>query len=220
MYSFGAVIICADDHATVSTGSFFLPRNRSSAAGRRRRSSREIQQLFRRGQRHLIIDMRGYRPSTAPASARWSGGTRPSQRLGGSLRLAAVQAAVVKVLEDSRLSAILGIYESVKAAGGGWPWRTVRSCGAASLSAARSCGSASKWPMQLTGIDPGTEALIESGKKAVIPFHRVQPFIELAKLVAAALIGALVTAMHRAGRRAIGRDRSNRRRRCCACPAR
>src|SRR5207245_3818586 len=43
---------------------------------------------------------------------------------------------------------------------------------------------------------PVTEAALEEGKKIAIPMHPLQPFIELSKLIAAALIGALVTAVH------------------------
>jgi hypothetical protein len=53
-----------------------------------------------------------------------------------------------------------------------------------------------KWPMQLVGLDPITQEALESGRKVAIPIHPVQPFIELSKLVAALLIGALVTAVH------------------------
>src|SRR5205085_4813400 len=48
---------------------------------------------------------------------------------------------------------------------------------------------------------PGTEAMLESGRKVTLPLHPLQPFVELAKLVASVLIGALVTAIHQpAGR--------------------
>jgi hypothetical protein len=53
-----------------------------------------------------------------------------------------------------------------------------------------------KWPLQLTGLDPVTEAALQEGRRTVIPLHPLQPFIELSKMIAAALIGALVTAIH------------------------
>jgi hypothetical protein len=61
-----------------------------------------------------------------------------------------------------------------------------------------------RWPLELTGLDPITEAALEQGRKiGAIPVHRLQPFIELSKLVAAALIGALVTQVHQP----VSRDR-------------
>jgi hypothetical protein len=60
-----------------------------------------------------------------------------------------------------------------------------------------------RWPLQLTGIDPSLEEALESGRKVAVPMHQLQPFIELAKMVAALLIGALVTAIHQP----VSRDR-------------
>lgn len=157
---------------------------------------RDIQQLFRRGQRHLIIDMSGVPAIDSAGIRALVRGHTTSQRLGGSLRLAAIKPSVTAVLEESRLASIFGIYESVDAARRAvWPWRAVRMtvAGIAICSALVWVGL--KWPMQLTGIDPGTEVLLESGK-TIVPFHRLQPFIELAKLVAAALIGMLVSSVH------------------------
>jgi hypothetical protein len=54
-----------------------------------------------------------------------------------------------------------------------------------------------KWPLELTGISQATESALESGQKvSVLPIHPLQPFIELSKLIAAALIGAFVTSIH------------------------
>ena len=53
-----------------------------------------------------------------------------------------------------------------------------------------------KWPLQLAGLDQVTEQALQAGQSVQTPFHRMQPFVELAKLVAAVLIGALVTAVH------------------------
>ena len=58
--------------------------------------------------------------------------------------------------------------------------------------------------LQLTGLDPITEQMLQSGQRpAPSPVHRLQPFVELSKMVAAALIGALVTAIHQP----VSRDR-------------
>ena len=167
------------------------------AGGAAEAFEREIQQLFRRGQRHLIIDMEEVPVIDSAGIRALVRGHTTAQRLGGSLRLAAIKPQVAKVLDDSRLAAIFGTYPSVEAARRAvWPWRTVRIAVAGVIICSMLVWIGLRWPMQLTGIDPGTEALIESGKKEVIPFHRLQPFIELAKLIAAALIGMLVSAVH------------------------
>ena len=51
-----------------------------------------------------------------------------------------------------------------------------------------------RWPLQLAGIEPITEATLEQGGSRRDSGPPMQPFIELSKLIAAALIGALVTA--------------------------
>jgi hypothetical protein len=125
-------------------------------------------------------------------------GHTTAQRLRGGLRIAAARPAVMGTLEASRLAAIFDAYDSVEAARlASFPWRTLGIL----VAGAALCGTlvwvGLQWPLQLTGLDPGTEALFESGKKVqAIPIHVVHPFIELAKLVAALLIGALVSAVH------------------------
>ena len=166
---------------------------------------KEIQQLFRRGQRHLIIDMSGV-PSMDSAGIRaLVRGHTTSQRLGGSLRLAALPPTVVTVLEASRLASVFETYKSVDAARlAAWPWKKVRVLLAGAALCTGLVWVGLRWPLQLTGIDPITESMLESGQKIqAIPVHRLQPFIELAKLVAAALIGALVSAVHQP----VSRDR-------------
>jgi hypothetical protein len=120
-----------------------------------------------------------------------------AQRQGGGLRLAAVRPAVGTVLDASRLSSIFDVYASVDAARlSTWPWRTLRLVVIGTTLCSVLVWAGLTWPLQLVGLDPVTEAALESGQKIAVPFHHVQPFIELAKLVAAALIGALVSAVH------------------------
>jgi anti-anti-sigma factor len=159
---------------------------------------KEIQQLFRRGHRHLIIDMSGVSSMDSGGIRALVRGHTTSQRLGGSLRLAAIPPPVLAVLEASRLASIFETYASVEAARlAAWPWKTVRTIAAGTVLCAALVWIGLKWPLQLTGLDPVTQAMLENGEKvSAIPIHRMQPFIELGKLVAAALIGALVTAIH------------------------
>jgi anti-anti-sigma factor len=167
------------------------------AGGAAEAFEKDIQQLFRRGQRHLVVDLGGV-PSIDSAGIRaLVRGHTSAQRLGGGLRIAAARPPVVAVLDASRLSSIFEMYESVDAARlATFPWRTlgVLVAGAGLCTALVWAGL--EWPLQLTGIDPGTEALLEEGRKVTIPFHPLQPFVELSKLIAALLIGALVTAVH------------------------
>jgi anti-anti-sigma factor len=157
----------------------------------------EIQQLFRRGQRHLIIDMSGVAAIDSAGIRALVRGHTTAQRLRGGLRIAGVRPVVLATLEAAHLAGIFDRYESVDAARlAAFPWRTA----AIILAGAALCGTlvwaGLKWPMQLVGLDPVTQEALESGRKVAIPIHPVQPFIEASKLVAALLIGALVTAIH------------------------
>ncbi len=168
------------------------------AGGAAEAFERDIQQLFRAGQRHLIIDLSSVTMMDSAGIRALVRGHTTAQRLGGSLRLAAMAPPVSQVLEASRLSSVFVTYESVEAARlAAWPWRKLRvlAAGAALCTALVWVGM--KWPLQLAGLDPITQAALESGKKlSVLPGHPLQPFIELSKLIAAALVGALVTAIH------------------------
>jgi len=168
------------------------------AGGAAEAFERDIQTLFRRGQRHLIIDMSGVPAMDSAGIRALVRGHTTAQRLGGSVRLAAIPPAVTKVLDASRLSSIFETYASVDAARlAAWPWRRLRILAAGTVLCAALVWIGLKWPLQLTGLDPTTEAALEAGEKVrAIPIHRLQPFIELSKLVAAVLIGALVSAIH------------------------
>lgn len=174
------------------------------AGGAAEAFEREIQTLFRRGQRHLILDMSGV-PSMDSAGIRaLVRGHTTSQRLGGSLRLAAMRPKVIEVLDASHLGSIFETYKSVDAARlAAWPWKQIRTIAIGALLCTGLVWIGLRWPMELTGLDPVTESMLESGRKATVPMHRLQPFIELSKLVAAALIGALVSAIHQP----VSRDR-------------
>jgi anti-anti-sigma factor len=174
------------------------------AGGAAEAFEKDIQRLFRRGQRHIVIDMSGVATIDSAGIRALVRGHTSAQRLRGGLRIAAARPAVMATLEASRLAAIFEIYDSVEAARlAAWPWRKL----AVLVAGAALCGTlvwvGLKWPMQLTGLDPATEAALESGRKAAPFVHPLQPFVELAKLIAAVLIGALVTAVHQP----ISRDR-------------
>jgi anti-anti-sigma factor len=167
------------------------------AGGAAEAFERDIQQLFRSGRRHLVLDLSGVSSIDSAGIRALVRGHTTAQRLGGSLRIAAMRPVVAQILEASRLSSIFITYESVEAARlAAWPWRKLRVlvAGIALCSALLWIGL--KWPLQLTGLDPVTEAALENGRKVTIPLHTLQPFIELSKMIAAALIGALVTAIH------------------------
>jgi len=172
------------------------------AGGAAEAFERDIQQLFRGGQRHLIIDLSGVTMMDSGGIRALVRGHTTAQRLGGSLRLAAMPSAVARVLEESRLSSIFVTYESVEGARlAAWPWKKLRVLAAGAALCSTLVWVGLEWP-QLTGLEPITQRMLEAGQSpsggggAGGALHKFQPFVELAKLVASALIGALVTAIH------------------------
>jgi anti-anti-sigma factor len=167
----------------------------------------QLRQLYRSGQRHLVIDFKRV-PSIDSAGIRaLVRGHTTAQRVEGTLRLAALPPRVREVLEASRLAGVFDIYESTEAARiASWPWRTIR----VSLTGVVLCGTlvwlGLRWPNQLAGISEIAEEAITGARGApAIPVHPFQPFIELGKLVVAALIGLQITAIHQPASRERGR---------------
>jgi anti-anti-sigma factor len=167
----------------------------------------QLRQLYRSGQRHLVIDFKRVPTIDSAGIRALVRGHTTAQRVEGTLRLAALPSKVRETLEASRLASVFDIYDSTEAARiASWPWRTIR----VTLSGAILCGTlvwlGLRWPNQLAGISEIAEEAIGSVKNApAIPVHPFQPFIELGKLVVAALIGLQITAIHQPATRERGR---------------
>jgi len=169
----------------------------------------QLRQLYRSGQRHLVIDFTRVPAIDSAGIRALVRGHTTAQRVEGTLRLAALPARVRETLEASRLASVFDIYDSTEAARiASWPWRTIR----ITLSGAILCGTlvwlGLRWPNQLAGIsEMAQEAFSGAPPKApASPLHPFQPFIELGKLVVAALIGLQVTAIHQPATRERGRS--------------
>jgi anti-anti-sigma factor len=161
---------------------------------------RHLQQLFRSGYRNLVVDLSGV-PSIDSAGVRaLVRGHTSAQRVAGSLRLAGLTPAVRHVVELSRLGSVLEIYDSVEAARiASLPWRTIRLWLAVVGLSGTLVAIGLEWPVELAGgagPDEGVNAIVRGGGGVPAAIHRFQPFVELLKLVAAGLIGTLVTAIH------------------------
>jgi len=183
------------------------PMERLVAGGAAEAFERQVQQLFRSGYRHLVVDLSGVPALDSAGIRALVRGHTTAQRVGGTLRLAAARPDVRRVLELAHLASVFDTYDTVDAARiAAWPWRIIgiAAAGAALCTALVVAGL--KWPVELTGLSTEAEELLTSGKKgsAAIPLHPFQPFLELLKLVVAALIGLLVTAVHQPA----ARDRS------------
>ena len=172
------------------------PQESLVAGGAAEEFERRVQALFRDGFRNLIADLR-FVPSIDSAGVRaLVRGHTTAQRLQGTFRLVQPTTSVLTVLRLGRLDTVLDIRDSVEEARtSGLPWSAVRLVLAAVLLAAALIATGNAFPE--TGSAPagfpfGTEA------GAASPLGN--PLLQLAKLVAAALIGMLVTAVHRYNR--------------------
>jgi anti-anti-sigma factor len=167
------------------------------AGGAAEAFDRGVQELFRNGRRRLIVDLGGVSAIDSAGIRALVRGFTTAQRLGGRFRLAAPRPVVARALELSRLLSTFEIYDSVEAAWiAAWPWRAICLAMAGSALCGALVWAGLRWPLELAGISDGAE-LLGTGKNAVrvIP-RQVQPFLELLKLVASALVGLLVTAVH------------------------
>ncbi len=178
------------------------------AGGAAEAFERQVQQLFRGGYRNLVVDLRGVSTLDGAGIRALVRSHTTGQRVGGTLRLAAAPAEVAQVLELAHLANVFEIYDSVEAARiASWPWRAIRIAVAGAILCGALVYGGLRWPVELTGIGDAAEELLTGGsKKLSIPVHQFQPFIELLKLVVAALIGLLVTAIHQPASRERGRS--------------
>jgi anti-anti-sigma factor len=160
---------------------------------------RHLQKLFRSGYRDLIVDMRGVAALDSAGVRALVRGHTSAQRVEGSLRIAGLAPKVRQVLELSRLGEVLEVYESVDAARfASWPWRTVRVWVSIVALTITLVAIGLRWPNELSGAAESATTILPPGGTAPAPPlpHRFQPFIELIKLIAAAMIGQLVTSIH------------------------
>jgi anti-anti-sigma factor len=176
------------------------------AGGAAETFERHVQQLFRSGYRHLIVDLSGVPAIDSAGIRAFVRGHTSAQRVGGTLRLAAAPAAVSRVLELAHLAGVFESYDSVEAARmAAWPWRTIRIAVAGAVLCGALVWAGISWPMELSGVSDTADSIVR-GRGGHTPGMIARPFIELLKLVAAAMIGMLVTAIHQPASRDRGRS--------------
>ena len=120
------------------------------AGGAAEAFERQLQQLFRSGYRHLVVDLGGVSAIDSAGIRALVRGHTSAQRAGGTLRLAAAKPAVVRRCSSS--SHLAGVFEivstSVEAARmAAWPWRTIWiAVGGVGAVRPRWSGPAFEWP--------------------------------------------------------------------------
>ena len=167
------------------------------AGGSAEAFERNIQELFRRGRRQVIVDFAGVSAIDEAGLRAIARGVATAQRLGGHLRLVRPRPAIARYMKRSPCWSALQIHDSLaEARFASWPWRAIRLAVSGSVLCALLVWAGLSWPAGLAGVNDAAE-LLGPGKHAAVPIHKFQPFVELLKLVAAALVGLLITAIHR-----------------------
>ena len=178
-----------------------------TAGGAAESFERHLRELYKSGHRHLIVDLSGV-PSIDSAGIRaLVRGHTTAGRAEGTLRLVGARPEVLRVLELTHLAGVFDMYESVDAArSAALPWRALRLVAAGVLLCGALVWAGLVWPAELAGLGDAAELLTGGGTTSGGgSMHRFQPFLELLKLVVAALIGLLVTAVHQPTTRDRGR---------------
>ena len=184
-----------DEH-TIGDQAVLSPRE-PLAGGSAEAFERNIQDLFRRGRRQVIVDFAGVSAIDEAGLRAIARGVTTAERVGGHLRLVRPRPAIARYMKRSPCWSALKIHDSLaEARFASWPWRAIRLAVFGSVLCAVLVWAGLSWPTSLAGVNDVAE-LIGSGKHAAVPVHKFQPFVELLKLIAAALVGQLITAIHR-----------------------
>lgn len=158
---------------------------------------RRVQALFRDGFRDLIIDLRAVPCIDSAGIRALVRGHTTAQRLHGTFRLCSPNNAVSTVLHLGRLDAVLDIYPTVEEArASGLPWGVIRLAASATLLCAALIAAGMVFPE--TSELPSIGSITQPAPATPLG----SPFLQLVKLIAAAFIGLLVTAVHRHTREA------------------
>jgi anti-anti-sigma factor len=176
------------------------PREPLVAGGAAEAFERQLQQLVRNGYQHIVIDLSAVKAIDSAGIRALVRGHTSAKRVGGSLRLAAAGQAVARVLELSHLSDTFETYESVESARvASWPWPAIwLTAGGVTLCAVLAWVGF-RWPMELANAESALESALTNAattRDAMSGTSPFRPLLELSKLISAALIGTLVTAIH------------------------
>jgi anti-anti-sigma factor len=167
------------------------------AGGPAEEYERRVQELLASGHHHLIIDLGGVADMDTVGMRALVRGHTSAQRLGGTFRLAGPSPKVRNLLQESRLDSVFEIYDSLdQAQVRQWPWKTIATvAGGVILFTVLMVTSIHFAEMLAT---PEVSATLGVGEKA--PKYgatTLHPFLELLKLVFAAFVGIMVTAVHK-----------------------
>lgn len=168
------------------------------AGGRAEELERRIQAVFKSGYEHVVIDLRGVPNADSAGIRALVRGHTSAQRLNRRFTLVSPNPRVRELLDLSLLTNVLEVVDTiVEAKARPVPWHRIWSGVAVALVGLALVGVGVTWP------DLGLENTLLTGSSLPgatsngVTNGLANPFFELGKLVASAVIGMLVTVVHR-----------------------
>ena len=164
------------------------------AGGPAEELERRVQDLFRQGYGHVVLDLRGVTRADSAGIRALVRGHTSAQRLHRRFTLVSPRREVLDLLKLSLLDRVLEIKESVAdARDARVRWDRMFTVAGVLVVGVALVGAGMVWPgLGLPAGGSGTQAFSSED-----PTSLSNPMFELAKLVAAAIIGMLVTVVHR-----------------------
>ena len=161
---------------------------------------RRIQEIFKSGFEHVVIDLRGVPTADSAGIRALVRGHTSAQRLNRRFTLVSPNPPVRELLELSLLTRVLEVVDSlVDAKTKSVHWDRVWTGMAVAFVGLALVGVGVTYPDLGLDAMPGTAGPFANRDQAANPASLVyaNPLFELAKLIAAAVIGVLVTVVHR-----------------------
>ncbi|WP_239491795.1 STAS domain-containing protein [Luteitalea sp. TBR-22] len=175
------------------------PQEALVAGGPAEELERRIQGLFREGYRHVVVDLRAVPTADSAGVRALVRGHTSAQRLNRRFTLISPNPHVREVLTLSLLDGVLEVKDSVAdAKAQDVRWDRILTLTGVLVVGVGLVGTGMVWPT--LGLPTATAPAAGSPFVASPPGGFDHPLFELAKLVASALIGMLVTVVHRQNR--------------------
>lgn len=184
------------DKSAKSNRLLLSPQEPLVAGGPAEELERRIQEVFKANYEHVVIDLRGVPNADSAGIRALVRGHTTAQRLNRRFTLVSPNPRVREILELSLLTRVLEVVDSlVEAKTRTIPWERVWSGIAVAIVGLALVGVGMAWPgLGLPG-GAADNAPFQGGSGSEYPLSH--PMFELVKLIAAAVIGMLVTVVHR-----------------------
>ena len=171
------------------------------AGGPAEELERRIQEVFKTGYEHVVVDLRGVPNADSAGVRALVRGHTTAQRLNRRFTLVAPNQRVRELLELSLLTRVLEVVDTlVEAKTRVIPWDRVWTGVAVGLAGLALVGVGLTWPdlgLNVTNVIPPDRLSPDSPTSAQNATLVSNPLFELGKLIASAVIGMLVTVVHR-----------------------